>query len=71
MAGVTVLPEATMPGERLDTSEAATTFVRAVLASLVWRDSLPSGTARDDKEAAQTDCLFCNLTNGESLEPFL
>jgi hypothetical protein len=35
------------------------------------REILAVCAARDDKEAAQAGCLFCNLTNGESLESLL
>ncbi len=51
-------------------SEAATTLEESVLASLVLIDRA-GYTARDDKEAAQVGCLFCKITNGESLESLL
>jgi hypothetical protein len=59
-----------MPAERLDTARRLQHYKSR--SSFIGVEEIPRRLRLlDDKEAARVGCLFCNLTDGESLEPFL
>ena len=71
MAGVAVLPDIiAMPAECLDTARRLQHY-KSRSSFIGVERSLAVCASLDDKEAARVGCLFCNLTDGEILEPFL
>jgi len=71
VAGGAVLPEGNNAGGAPRHKRGCYNICKSRSSVIGVERSVAVCTARDDKEAARVSCLFCNLTNGESLKAFL